>query len=184
MDRRALLFGGAAFVSSAAVVGGASLAFGAASAVNERNEGFLITRSDYEWRSRLTKLEYNVMRKKGMERAGSSLLTREKSGGIYHCKGCNLPLYSSEAKYNSGTGWPTFYENLPDAVRTKDDSTFFVQRTEVHCRRCGSHLGHVFNDGPAPTGLRHSLNGVSLNFVSDSEADNMLRKGSRRVLRV
>ena len=183
MDRRALLLGGAAFVGSAAVVGGASLAFGAVFAAIEEDEGFLITRSDSEWRSRLSKLEYKVMRKQGTERAGSSLLIREKSEGIYHCKGCNLPLYSSKAKFDSGTGWPSFSESLPDAIETKEEKSFFTRRTEVHCRRCGSHLGHVFADGPPPSGERHSLNGVSLKFVSASEADNILRQRSRRVLK-
>lgn len=183
MDRRALLLGGAAFIGSAAVVGGASLAYGAVFATTEEEKAFLITRSDAEWRSKLSKLEYKVMRKRGTERAGSSLLVRERSEGVYYCKGCNLPLYSSKAKFDSGTGWPSFFESLPDAIGTIEEETFFTRRTEVHCRRCGSHLGHVFGDGPPPTGERHSLNGVSLNFVSAAEADNILRKQSRRVLK-
>lgn len=183
MDRRALLLGGAAFMGSAAVVGGASLAYGAVFSANESDKDFLITRSDAEWRSKLSKLEYKVMRKQGTERAGSSLLSREKSEGTYYCKGCNLALYSSKAKFDSGTGWPSFSESLPDAIGTKEAKTFFTRSTEVHCRRCGSHLGHVFPDGPPPTGERHSLNGVSLIFVSASEADNFLRQRSLRVLR-
>ena len=183
MDRRALLLGGAAFLGSATVVGAAALTYGAVSATNNEKDQFLITRSDAEWRSKLTKLEYKVMRQESTERAGSSVLHREAGEGIYYCKGCNLQLYSSSAKFESGTGWPSFYESLPNAVGTKEDNTFFSSRTEVHCRRCGSHLGHVFNDGPPPTGQRHSLNGVSLKFVPASEADMILRKRSRRVLK-
>ncbi len=127
---------------------------------------FEITRTEAEWRAMLTETEYLVMRREKTERAGSSPLDKEYRPGLYHCKGCDLPLYSSEAKYDSGTGWPSFYESLPDAIGTKEDNTFFTRRTEAHCRRCGSHLGHIFNDGPPPTGKRHCLNGVSLRFVA------------------
>ncbi|MEZ5911143.1 MAG: peptide-methionine (R)-S-oxide reductase MsrB [Paracoccaceae bacterium] len=125
---------------------------------------FEVERSDAEWRALLSKAEYRVMREEGTERAGSSPLNGEKRPGIYACRGCDLPLYSSEAKYESGTGWPSFFQSLPGAVATKPDDTLFTRRTEVHCRRCGSHLGHIFDDGPAPTGKRHCLNGVSLVF--------------------
>ena len=165
-------------------MGAAALTYGAVSAANKQTDQFLIMRSDAEWRSMLTKLEYKVMREESTERAGSSLLHRETSEGIYYCKGCNLQLYSSTAKFQSGTGWPSFYESLPNAVGTKEERSFFSSRTEVHCRRCGSHLGHLFEDGPPPTGLRHSLNGASLKFVPDSEADMILRKRSRRVVKV
>ena len=127
-------------------------------------EVFEVTRSDAEWRAMLTKLEYEVMRKEGTERAGSSPLNAEKRTGVFHCRGCDLALYPSETKYESGTGWPSFWQSLPGAVGTKDDRSFFMRRTEVHCRRCGSHLGHIFDDGPKPTGKRHCLNGVSLVF--------------------
>jgi peptide-methionine (R)-S-oxide reductase len=126
---------------------------------------FEITRSKAEWKALLTDFEYKVMRREGTERPKSSPLNLEKRVGTYHCKGCDLPVYSSEAKYESGTGWPSFYESLPNAVRTKPDDTLFTRRTEVHCRRCGSHFGHIFNDGPKPTGKRHCLNGTSLKFV-------------------
>lgn len=112
----------------------------------------------------MTKTEFDVMREGGTEQPYSSPLDTETRAGTYDCKGCALPLYSSEHKYDSGTGWPSFWKSLPDAVRTRPDRSFFITRTEVHCRRCGSHLGHIFEDGPDPTGERHCLNGASLNF--------------------
>lgn len=126
---------------------------------------FEITRTDAAWRAMLTDLQYRVMREEGTERAGSSALDSNYAPGTYICRGCNLPLYASEAKYDSGTGWPSFFESLPNAVGTKPDRRLLYLRTEVHCRRCGSHLGHIFDDGPRPTGKRHCLNGVSLRFV-------------------
>ncbi|WP_380052053.1 peptide-methionine (R)-S-oxide reductase MsrB [Falsihalocynthiibacter sp. SS001] len=125
---------------------------------------FEVTRTDAEWRALLTDVEYAVMRDEKTEKAFSSPLDKETREGIYYCKGCGLALYSSKQKYDSGTGWPSFWKSLPNAVRTKPDNSFFMKRTEVHCRRCGSHLGHIFDDGPPPTGKRHCLNGVSLNF--------------------
>lgn len=125
---------------------------------------FEITRSDAEWRAMLSEAEYLVMREEKTERKFTSPLNDEKRDGIYHCKGCDLQLYSSAAKYDSGTGWPSFWDVLPNAIGTKEDNTFFTTRTECHCRRCGSHLGHIFNDGPEPTGKRHCLNGLSLVF--------------------
>jgi peptide-methionine (R)-S-oxide reductase len=104
------------------------------------------------------------MREEKTERKFTNPLNNEKRDGIYHCKGCDLPLYSSAAKYDSGTGWPSFWDVLPNAIGTKEDNTFFTTRTECHCRRCWSHLGHIFNDGPEPTGKRHCLNGLSLVF--------------------
>lgn len=112
----------------------------------------------------LSDLEYEVMREEGTERAFTSPLNDEKRPGIFACRGCEQPLYSSETKYDSGTGWPSFWEAMPDAVATKPDRKFFMVRTEVHCDRCGSHLGHIFDDGPPPTGKRHCINGVSLVF--------------------
>ena len=125
---------------------------------------FEVTRSEAEWRAMLTRAEYKVMRQEGTERAGSSPLDKNWAKGLYHCKGCDLPVYSSEHKFDSGTGWPSFWQSLPGAVGTKPDRKLLRVRTEVHCRRCGSHLGHIFDDGPAPTGKRHCLNGISLNF--------------------
>lgn len=135
---------------------------GQAAFANEGN--FEVTRTEAEWRAMLTDVQYRVMREEATERAGSSPLDKNYAAGIYHCRGCDQALYSSETKYDSGTGWPSFYDVLPNAIETKDDNTLFTTRTECHCDRCGSHLGHIFNDGPAPTGLRHCLNGVSLVF--------------------
>ena len=133
-------------------------------AVGEEIKAFEITKSKREWKQILTDLEYKVMRKEGTERAYTSPLDKLFDKGIYHCKGCDLPLYSSDHKYNSGTGWPSFWKALPGAIGTKTDKKFFMVRTECHCSRCGSHLGHIFDDGPQPTGKRHCINGVSLRF--------------------
>ncbi|PRY78370.1 peptide-methionine (R)-S-oxide reductase [Yoonia maritima] len=127
-------------------------------------ESFEVTRSDSEWRAMLTDIQYQVMREEATERSGSSPLDKNYADGTYVCRGCDLPLYPSETKYDSGTGWPSFYESLPNAIGTKEDRKLFSVRTECHCRRCGSHLGHIFDDGPQPTGKRHCLNGVSLVF--------------------
>ncbi len=127
-------------------------------------KGFEITRTDADWRAMLSSLEYKVMRKESTERPFSSPLDKNYASGTYHCRGCDLPVYSSKHKFDSGTGWPSFYQSLSNAVRTKADRKLLVTRTEVHCRRCGSHFGHIFDDGPAPTGKRHCLNGVSLVF--------------------
>ena len=133
-------------------------------AVGKEIKVFEITKSKREWKQILTDLEYKVMRKEGTERAYTSPLDKLFDKGIYHCKGCDLPLYSSDHKYNSGTGWPSFWKALPGAIGTKTDKKFFMVRTECHCSRCGSHLGHIFDDGPQPTGKRHCINGVSLRF--------------------
>lgn len=125
---------------------------------------FEITRTEDEWRAMLTDLQYEVMREEGTERAFSSPLDKTYDAGTYLCRGCELPLYSSEHKFDSGTGWPSFYQSLPDAIGTKADRKIIFVRTECHCRRCGSHLGHIFDDGPEPTGKRHCLNGASLVF--------------------
>ena len=128
---------------------------------------FEVAYSDEEWRRRLTPEQYYVLREHGTERAGSSPLDREKRAGTFVCAGCDLPLFSSETKFDSGTGWPSFYAPLENAVGTSEDRSLFFTRTEVHCRRCGGHLGHVFEDGPPPTGLRYCMNGVALTFVPD-----------------
>ncbi|MDR9483610.1 MULTISPECIES: peptide-methionine (R)-S-oxide reductase MsrB [Sediminimonas] len=127
-------------------------------------ESFEFTRTEAEWKEMLTETEYYVMREEGTERAFTSPLDKNYDPGLYHCKGCDLALYSSEHKFDSGTGWPSFWKALPNAIGTKEDNTLFTTRTECHCRRCGSHLGHIFDDGPEPTGKRHCINGVSLVF--------------------
>jgi peptide-methionine (R)-S-oxide reductase len=126
---------------------------------------FEIEKTDAEWKRILTPAQYDVLRKHGTERPFTSQLNHEKRKGTFACAGCDLPLFSSETKFDSGTGWPSFYQPLPNAVGTTVDKSFFMTRTEVHCRRCGGHLGHVFNDGPKPTGLRYCMNGVALKFV-------------------
>ena len=121
--------------------------------------------SEAEWKERLDDKAYYVLREHGTERAGTSPLNNIKEEGTFHCKGCDWPLFSSEAKYESGTGWPSFYEPINDkAVGTMEDNTLFTTRTEVHCANCGGHLGHVFPDGPEPTGLRYCMNGVAMVF--------------------
>jgi peptide-methionine (R)-S-oxide reductase len=126
---------------------------------------FAIRKTDAEWRAQLTPEQFRVLREHGTERAGTSPLNNEKRKGVFHCAGCEQALFASDTKFESGTGWPSFFRPLPGAVGTKTDRSFFMTRTEVHCSRCGGHLGHVFDDGPAPTGLRYCMNGVSLKFV-------------------
>ena len=128
-------------------------------------ETFEITRSEDEWRRQLSPEQFAVLREAGTERAGTSPLNAEKRDGTYVCAGCDLPVYRSDAKFESGTGWPSFFRPIEGAVRTKPDPGLFGTRTEVHCRRCGGHLGHVFEDGPRPTGLRYCMNGVAMRFV-------------------
>ena len=120
--------------------------------------------SEAEWRSRLTPAQYRVLRDEGTEPAGSSPLDREKRRGTFHCAGCDLPLFTSEMKYDSGTGWPSFFNTLPDGVGNKTDYKLVFPRTEYHCARCGGHQGHVFADGPRPTGKRYCNNGTALRF--------------------
>jgi peptide-methionine (R)-S-oxide reductase len=149
--RNFLGFGASAIVLAMAGRGGAA-------------EAFEITKTEDEWRAILTPAQFEVLRKENTEKSGSSPLDREHRAGTFFCAGCDLPLYSSAAKFDSGTGWPSFFEPLPNAVGTKADWGLFGKRTEVHCRRCGGHLGHVFNDGPKPTGKRYCMNGLALVF--------------------
>ena len=128
-------------------------------------ERFEIEKTDQEWQESLTPEQYRVLRKHGTERAGTSPLDKVYDQGTYECAGCGQPLFTSDTKYNSGTGWPSFYAPIEGAIATTVDRSLFMVRTEVHCSRCGGHLGHVFGDGPRPTGQRYCMNGVSLNFV-------------------
>lgn len=121
--------------------------------------------SESEWRSRLTPAQFQVLREEGTERAGTSPFNSEKRKGIYQCAGCDLPLFDASMKFDSGTGWPSFFNFIPGALLTKTDFKAFYPRKEYHCARCGGHHGHVFDDGPKPTGLRYCNNGVALKFV-------------------
>lgn len=161
MRRRTFLYTGA---GAFAMIAGGALVLRGRPGTRAMAESFEITKSEEEWRQFLTEAQYEVLREEGTERAFSSPLDDEKREGIFHCAGCDLAVYSSKAKYDSGTGWPSFWKSLPDAIGTKQDNSLFMTRTECHCRRCGGHLGHIFDDGPEPTGKRHCLNGVALTF--------------------
>jgi peptide-methionine (R)-S-oxide reductase len=161
MTRRSFLYGSAGV---AAVVAGAGALWRSSQPEVARAETFEVAKTEAEWRVILTEEQYAVLREEATEYAGTSPLLNEKRKGTYRCAGCDLPLYSSDTKYDSGTGWPSFWESLPGAVGTKRDRSLFMTRTEVHCRRCGGHLGHIFDDGPPPTGKRHCINGVALTF--------------------
>jgi peptide-methionine (R)-S-oxide reductase len=126
-----------------------------------------VTKTYEEWRRLLTPAQYQVLRQEATEPAGSSPLLGEHRKGVFACAGCELPLFKSETKFESGTGWPSFWSPVEGAVGIKTDRSLGMQRTEVHCRRCGGHLGHVFNDGPRPTGLRYCMNGVALKFIPE-----------------
>lgn len=159
--RRRLLVGGAV-LATLGVVGLRKWAMPNARA--EGAEHFEIMHTDEEWRNLLTPAQYSVLRQQGTERAFSSPLDHEKRSGTFACAGCALDLFSSHTKFDSGTGWPSFWKPLENAVKETRDSTLGMVRTEIQCRRCGGHLGHVFDDGPRPTGLRYCMNGVALTF--------------------
>ena len=127
-------------------------------------ESFPVQFSDAEWRQRLTPEQYQVLRQHGTERPGSCALLNEKRPGTFVCAGCGQPLFESGTKFESGTGWPSFFTPIAGSIATSDDSSYGMRRTEVHCARCGGHLGHVFPDGPPPTGLRYCINGVATTF--------------------
>ncbi|WMT87454.1 peptide-methionine (R)-S-oxide reductase MsrB [Pelagibacterium sp. 26DY04] len=158
LDRRTFLIAGSA------LAGGAVLGFGPATPADPGDFPFELT--DAEWRERLSEEEYYVLREHGTEYAFSSPLDKFYEPGTYHCAGCDQALYSSDVKYDSRTGWPSFWEALPGAVGTSTDTSLMMVRTECHCSNCGGHLGHIFDDGPEPTGKRHCINGVALKFVA------------------
>ena len=130
-------------------------------------EAFEITKTDAEWRAILTPEQFRVLRKHGTERAGTSPLDKQYDRGTFACAGCDLALFKSDTKFDSGTGWPSFWAPIDGAIRSTTDRSLFMSRTETHCRRCGGHLGHVFDDGPKPTGLRYCMNGAALKFLPD-----------------
>ena len=158
IDRRTLLG-----VTGAALCGGVALFVGGRPGEAQRND-FPFRLTDAQWRQRLNAQQYAVLRGHSTERAGSSPLDREHRRGTFHCAGCGHRLFASATKFDSGTGWPSFFRPLPGAVGTQTDRSLGMARTEVHCARCGGHLGHVFNDGPRPTGLRYCMNGVAMTF--------------------
>jgi peptide-methionine (R)-S-oxide reductase len=135
--------------------------------MSKTTEIFPVQKSEEEWRKELDPAQFHVLRKHGTERAGSSPLNAEKRKGIFVCAGCGQPVYRSDTKFESGTGWPSFWAPIDGAVETTSDRSWFMTRTEVHCARCQGHLGHVFEDGPKPTGLRYCMNGAAMKFEAD-----------------
>ncbi|PZV37892.1 peptide-methionine (R)-S-oxide reductase MsrB [Mesorhizobium kowhaii] len=162
MNRRDFLLSGAAAIG---IVGAAAtmLRMGNPQPA-QAAETFEVTKTDAEWKAILSPAAFDVLRKEGTEYPGTSPLLNEHRKGIFACAGCDLPVYSSETKFDSGTGWPSFWQEIAKGIGTTVDRSLGMTRTEAHCRRCGGHLGHVFDDGPAPTGLRHCINGVALTF--------------------
>lgn len=135
------------------------------------NENFEAIESEEEWRKILTPEQFRVLRQHGTERASTSPLNKTYAEGTYVCAACGLPVFTSDTKYNSGTGWPSFFAPIEGSVDTSIDRSLFTTRTEVHCHRCGGHLGHVFDDGPAPTGKRYCINGIAMSFVPEETSE-------------
>ena len=164
ITRREIALGAAALVAIGAT--GVGVLRCRSSGANAATENFEVNHTKEDWRKLLTPEQFAVLREEDTERPFTSPLNHEKRKGVFTCAGCDLPLFASKTKFDSGTGWPSFYAPIDGAVRVRQDSSFGMVRDEVHCRRCGGHLGHVFNDGPKPTGLRYCMNGVSLKFVA------------------
>jgi len=161
MNRRKLMLCGVSAAVLVALSRGARLAKPAYAASGD----YAVMHSDAEWRKLLTPVQYNILREQGTEPPFSSALLNEHRAGTFNCAGCALPLFSSKTKFDSGTGWPSFWAPLPHAILTSDDQSIGMERTEVHCMRCGGHLGHVFPDGPPPTGMRYCMDGAALTFT-------------------
>lgn len=166
LSRRSMLFGGTAL----AAIGASALFMRLTPATRAAEGPFEIEKTEAEWRAQLTPQEFDVLRAEGTEYPYTSPLNDETRDGLYHCKGCDLALFDAATKYDSRTGWPSFWAPIDDAIGESTDYKLGYARTEVHCARCGGHQGHVFNDGPEPTGLRYCINGVSLTFVSATAA--------------
>lgn len=160
MNRRQVLLGGV----SVAAVGAVAWTMKPVTQPAIAAETYEVTMTDAQWQAKLGPDAYNILRQQGTEQPFSSPLLNEHRVGIFACAGCDLPLFDSKTKFDSGTGWPSFYEPLKNAVLQSDDTSLGMDRTEVHCRRCGGHLGHVFDDGPPPTGLRYCMDGLALTF--------------------
>lgn len=167
MNKRTFLTAGAALFTATVALRGFNWfsSRSRAQIAQPEEKSFAIQKTEAEWRQRLTPDQFRILRQHGTEAPGSSSLNKQDAKGTYLCAGCDLPLFSSETKFNSGTGWPSFYQPLPDAIGISIDNSLMMTRVEVHCQRCGGHLGHVFNDGPPPTGKRYCMNGVALKFL-------------------